>query len=1053
MYNKIVYTKIVGRTVLDNLLTFSNWEVIMFERFTEGAIKIIMLSQEEAKRTGHAFVGTEQILLGIIGQRHGIAAQALKRAGVYLRRTRHEIKKYVGRGNGFAAAEIPFTPRAKRVLEMSLSESKDMGQGFVGTEHILLALLGETEGVGMRTLRKMDIDIRYLRDIIYELIQENHEDIVRPLTKAERFMMERERRGSTTPTLDEFSENLSEDAWKGRLDPVLGREKEMNDLMAVLGRRSKNNPVLIGEPGVGKTAVAEGLAQLILNEKVPRYLDGSVVIALDLGSLLAGTKYRGEFEERIKRIVEEVQKDPSVVLLIDEIHMLVGAGAAEGAVDAANILKPALARGKLRCIGATTKDEYRKYIERDPALERRFQPILVEEPSVETTIQILRGLKSKLEKHHGLIFDHDAIEQAAILSDKYIRDRFLPDKAIDIMDEAAARVRLENRNLPRGMQIMLAEVHAALKEKEDALRDQSYIEAASHLENEMNLRTHLKIMKQSLEKSVLKGFTREKIDTVTANDIANVIAERTKIPVNKVSGTETIRLLDMENEIHKRIIGQHKAVSAISSAVRRARVGLRNPNRPIASFIFAGPTGVGKTELTKAVAAFLFSGKESLIRFDMSEYMEKHTVAKLIGSPPGYVGYSEGGQLTEAVRSKPYSLVLFDEVEKAHPDVFNLMLQILDDGRLSDSQGRVVDFTNVLVVMTTNLGAKTIERYSGIRPKEDIIYSDFDFIFNDHPFRKWEPLKASEKDNEFVKNVTKLVKDELNYFFRPEFLNRIDEIIIFSHLTKHDIWEISKIMLNQLIERLEIKGIELIIEEPVRAFLVEDGHDPIYGARPLRRTMMRHLEDILAEKCLSMDLRTGTVITVRRQTLKDIKKQCRQEGDITKLRNILMKATIRADSQKFDEKVPFSRFQNLYVMPARKTANLEEKFKILDEEFPNPYRRKDEEIFSTKILVDIKLPSNKKMLRSSYKKRTSKEQPLIFRMEDVKNQKSKSQENPDNRDPDLMKLVPPEFLPENKKKEANIEVNIVENKKSKKGGLFKAIRSFIRPKKAEKDNT
>lgn len=1002
----------------------------MFERFTEGAIKIIMLSQEEARKSGHSFVGTEQLLLGAIGQRHGIAAQSLRKVNVNIRRTRREIKRYVGRGNGFAASEIPFTPRAKRVLEMSVNESRDLGQGYVGTEHILLALLGETEGVAMRTLRKMQTDIRYLRELLYDAIEENSEDGLRPLTKAERFMTDRDRRASTTPTLDEFSENISEEAWKGKLDPVIGREQEINDLMAALARRTKNNPVLVGEPGVGKTAVAEGLAQLIINEKVPPFLEGSVIVALDLGSILAGTKYRGEFEERLKRIVDEVQNDSSVVLLIDEIHTLVGAGAAEGAVDAANILKPALARGKFRCIGATTKDEYRKYIERDPALERRFQPILVEEPSVETTIEILRGLKSKLEKHHGLIYDHQAIEQAAILADKYIGDRFLPDKAIDILDEAGARVRLENRYLPRGVNVMIEEVHAVLAEKENALRDQKYIEAATFLEQEVNLRTHLKIMKQSLNKNILKGFVRQEIDTVVSNDIANVISNVTRIPVNKISGSETARLLRMEDEIHKRIIGQHKAVVAVANAVRRARVGLRNPNRPIASFIFAGPTGVGKTELTKAVAAFLFAGKESMIRLDMSEYMEKHTVAKLIGSPPGYVGYSEGGQLTEAVRAKPYSLVLFDEVEKAHPDVFNLLLQILDDGRLSDSQGRVVDFTNVLIVMTTNLGAKTIERFSGIRPKEEVESSGIDFIYNGNPFRTWEPAKIVERDNEILKKINKFVKDELKYFFRPEFLNRIDEIIVFSHLGKYDIWEISKIMMEELVERLNRKGVDLIIEEPVRAFLVEDGHDPLYGARPLRRTIMRHLENVLAEKCLSMDLKIGTIITVKRETLDDIKKEHLKNESLDKLRNILMNATIREASQKMDKKVPFKNFQNQFAIPPRKNASFKEQFSALLLEFPNPNQRLDTEIYSENIIIDVKLPSKLQALHGTLNKKISREEPLVFREDMIKSEKQPEHS-------DLMDMVPDEIKNKKTKK-----VEKKSKRVKKKKGLLRTILDY-----------
>ena len=693
----------------------------MFEKFTEGAIKVIMLSQEEARRMGHNFVGTEQLLLGVIGQRHGIGARALKKIKITLKKARKEIELYIGRGTGFVASEIPFTPRAKRVLEMAVHEGKDLGQNFVGTEHILLALIAESDGVAMRTLDKLHVNIPQLKNLILAYIEETQEEILRPLTQAEKFLLERERKGSPTPTLDEYAENITKEAIDGNLDPVIGREKEIDDVIAVLARRTKNNPVLIGEPGVGKTAVAEGLAQLILTEKVPHFLDGSLIMALDLGSILAGTKYRGEFEERLKRIVEEAQNDTAVIVVIDEIHTLVGAGAAEGAVDAANILKPALARGKFRCIGATTNDEYRKYIERDPALERRFQPVRVEEPSVGTTIEILRGLRSKFEQHHTLSYHDKALEQAAILSDKYVADRYLPDKAIDVLDEAGARVRLENRRLPSGLQSLMKELQDTIKDKDECIKEHDFEAAKQLVDHEMEVRTHIRIMKQSALTKKKRGFVREDVDMVTENDISDVVSNWTGIPVNKLTGSESERLMKMEETIHERIIGQKHAVISVSKAIRRARVGLRNPNRPIASFIFAGPTGVGKTELTKALSDYMFSTEESMIRLDMSEFMEKHTVAKLIGSPPGYVGYNEGGQLTEAVRSKPYSVVLFDEVEKAHPDVFNLLLQILDDGRLSDSKGRVIDFTNTLIVMTTNLGSKIIERESGIKSKEELI--------------------------------------------------------------------------------------------------------------------------------------------------------------------------------------------------------------------------------------------------------------------------------------------------------------------------------------------
>ena len=847
----------------------------MFEKFTEGAIKVIMLSQEEARRMGHNFVGTEQLLLGVIGQRHGIGAKALKKLKVTLKKARKEIELYIGRGTGFVASEIPFTPRAKRVLEMAVHEGKDLGQNFVGTEHILLALIAESDGVAMRTLDKLGVDVHKLRNLIFSYIEETQEEILRPLTQAEKFLLERERKGSQTPTLDEFAENISKEAIDGNLDPVIGRQKEIDEVIAVLARRTKNNPVLIGEPGVGKTAVAEGLAQLILTEKVPDFLDGSLIMALDLGSILAGTKYRGEFEERLKRIVEEAQNDSAIIIVIDEIHTLVGAGAAEGAVDAANILKPALARGKFRCIGATTNDEYRKYIERDPALERRFQPVNVPEPSVGTTIEILRGLRSKFERHHTLSYHDDAIEQAAILSSKYIADRFLPDKAIDVLDESGARVRLENRRLPIGLRSLMHELQNAIRDKEDAVKRHDFGSAKQFLDHEMEVRTHMRIMKQSSLTEEMRGISRRDLDMVLENDVANVVSNWTGIPVTKISGSESERLLKMEEILHERIIGQEDAVIAVSKAIRRARVGLRNPNRPIASFIFAGPTGVGKTELTKALSDYMFGSEESMIRLDMSEYMEKHTVAKLIGSPPGYVGYNEGGQLTEAVRSQPYSVVLLDEVEKAHPDVFNLLLQILDDGRLTDSKGRLIDFTNTLIVMTTNLGSKVIERESGIKPKSQQEGSGLKLTTNEGIFG-WEPAPEVAQDSKIREKVKKLVNDELKNFFRPEFLNRIDEIIVFSHLTRRDLWEICDLMIKSLIARLKDKEINLIVRKPVQALLTDEGYDPLYGARPLRRAIMHYLEDELAEKCLSQTLYPRTRIIVDRKTLADKKNEIKE---------------------------------------------------------------------------------------------------------------------------------------------------------------------------------
>ena len=828
----------------------------MFEKFTEGAIKVIMLSQEEARRMGHNFVGTEQLFLGVVGQRQGLGAKALRSLNVTLKKARKEVENYIGRGTGFVASEIPFTPRAKRVLEMAVQEGKDIGQNYVGTEHILLALIAEEDGVAIRTIEKLGVDITQLRNKTLALIKENQEELLRPLSESEKRILDREGDVSSTPTLDEYTDNITKEAVEGRLDPVIGRDKEIFEVIKVLARRSKNNPVLIGEPGVGKTAVAEGLAQLILTQDIPNFLEGNVIMSLDLGSLLAGTKYRGEFEERLKRIVEEAQLDSTIILVIDEIHTLVGAGAAEGAVDAANILKPALARGKFRCIGATTMEEYRKYIERDAALERRFQPVQVKEPSVGVTIDILRGLRSKFERHHSLSYHDKAIEQAAILADKFIADRYLPDKAIDVLDEAGSRVRLENKRLPEGILLLLNELQETLSEKDICVREQDYDTASQLLDYEMEVRIQIQIMKQALQINEKAGLKRIHVDMVMEEDISEVIAGWTGIPMTKISETESKKLLNMEETLHERLIGQHQAIVSVSKAIRRARVGLRNPNRPIASFIFAGPTGVGKTELTKALASYMFGSEDVMVRLDMSEYMEKHTVAKLIGSPPGYVGYSEGGQLTEAVRSKPYTVVLFDEVEKAHPDVFNLLLQILDDGRLTDSKGRTIDFKNTLIIMTSNVGAKIIEKESGIqarKPNKSSLDINSDFLSS-----------ASDPvlDPNVFKRISFLVNEELKKYFRPEFLNRLDEIIVFSHLTRQDVKQISEIMIKQLQDRMKEKEIELEVRNNVKDILVEQGFDPIYGARPLRRAVMRLLEDNLAQEFLAKPLYPKTKLII-----------------------------------------------------------------------------------------------------------------------------------------------------------------------------------------------
>jgi len=830
----------------------------MFEKFTEGAIKVIMLSQEEARRMGHNFVGTEQLFLGVIGEGVGMGSKCLKSLGVTLKSARKEVEKYIGRGTGFVASEIPFTPRAKRVLEMAVQEGKDLGQNYVGTEHILLALIGEDDGVAIRTIENMGLDVAEIRTTILSLIKENQEELLKPLTPEQRRILDRDNVPNNIPTLDEYTDNITVEAMDGRLDPVIGRDKEIFEVIKVLARRRKNNPVLIGEPGVGKTAVAEGLAQLIVAKDVPQFLEGSLILALDLGSLLAGTKYRGEFEERLKRIIEEAQEESTVILVIDEIHTLVGAGAAEGAVDAANILKPALARGGFRCIGATTIEEYRKYIERDAALERRFQPVTVEEPSVQVTIDILRGLRSKFEKHHTLSYQDKAIEAAAILSEKFIADRYLPDKAIDVIDEAGSRVRLENKRLPEGVLLLLEELQSVLGEKEVAIREQDFEKAGQLLEYEMDIRVQIQVLKQALQINEKTSLKRVQIDQVMEEDIADVIAAWTGIPMNKISESESKNLLNMEETLHKRLIGQHQAIISVSKAIRRARVGLRNPDRPIASFLFAGPTGVGKTELTKALASYMFGTEDTMVRLDMSEYMEKHTVAKLIGSPPGYVGYSEGGQLTEAVRSKPYTVVLFDEVEKAHPDVFNLLLQILDDGRLTDSKGRVIDFKNTLIIMTSNIGSKIIERESGINfSKKNKTKSSFDLNLD-----YLSDNVDSEVTPEIYERTVELVNEELKKFFRPEFLNRIDEIIIFSHLTKQDVRKIADIMIKQLGDRLREKEITLEVTPKAKQVIIEEGFDPIYGARPLRRAVMRLLEDNLAKEFLSKTLYPNTRIVV-----------------------------------------------------------------------------------------------------------------------------------------------------------------------------------------------
>ncbi|MGF1488218.1 MAG: ATP-dependent Clp protease ATP-binding subunit [Prochloraceae cyanobacterium] len=789
----------------------------MFERFTEKAIKVIMLAQEEARRLGHNFVGTEQILLGLIGEGTGVAAKVLKSMGVNLKDARIEVEKIIGRGSGFVAVEIPFTPRAKRVLELSLEEARQLGHNYIGTEHLLLGLIREGEGVAARVLENLGVDLSKVRTQVIRMLGETAEVAATPGAPGGR---------TKTPTLDEFGSNLTQMAGEGKLDPVVGRQKEIERVIQILGRRTKNNPVLIGEPGVGKTAIAEGLAQRIANRDIPDILEEKRVVTLDIGLLVAGTKYRGEFEERLKKIMDEIRQAGNVILVIDEVHTLIGAGAAEGAIDAANILKPALARGELQCIGATTLDEYRKHIERDAALERRFQPVMVGEPTVEETIEILYGLRERYEQHHKLKILDEALEAAAKLSDRYISDRYLPDKAIDLIDEAGSRVRFLNSQLPPAAKELDKELRQILKQKDDAVRAQDFDKAGELRDREMEIKAEIKTIAQAK-----KNEQTDEDDSpfVDSEQIAHVVAAWTGIPVNKLTETESERLLHMEDTLHQRLIGQEDAVKAVSRAIRRARVGLKNPNRPIASFIFSGPTGVGKTELTKALATYFFGSEEAMVRLDMSEYMERHTVSKLIGSPPGYVGYNEGGQLTEAVRRRPYTVVLFDEIEKAHPDVFNLLLQILEDGRLTDAKGRTVDFKNTLLIMTSNIGSKVIEKGGG----------GLGFEFSE-----------DQTESQYHR-IRSLVMEELKQYFRPEFLNRIDEIIVFRQLSKAEVKEIADILLKEVFARLMEQEITLSVTEKFKDRLVEEGYNPAYGARPLRRAIMRLLEDVLAEEILS----------------------------------------------------------------------------------------------------------------------------------------------------------------------------------------------------------
>ena len=795
----------------------------MFEHFTSEAIKVVMLAQEEARRLGHNFVGTEQILLGLIGEGTGVAAKVLTELGVTLKDARREVERIIGRGSGFVPTEIPFTPKVKSLFEQSFKEARILGHNYISTEHLLLGLTEAGEGVAAKVLQNLGLELSQVRTEVIRYLGE-----VASVSAGGRSGQQRRNQALS---IEEFGRNLTKLAAEGKLDPVVGREKEIERAIQILGRRTKNNPVLIGEPGVGKTAIAEGLALRIINQDVPDILQNKQVISLDMGSVVAGTRFRGDFEERLKKIMEEIRSEGNIILVIDEVHTLVGAGGTEGGMDAANILKPALARGELQCIGATTLDEYRQHIERDAALERRFQPIMVGEPSVEETIQILHGLRSAYEQHHKVKISDAALVAAANLSDRYISDRFLPDKAIDLIDEAGSRVRLRNSLVSENRE-MKRELVQVNKAKQEAVRTQDFDKAGPLRDRELELEKQLLAEPQN-DKTVSSPIVDEE-------DIAQIVASWTGVPVNKLTESESELLLHLEDTLHQRLIGQEQAVTAVSKAIRRARVGLKNPNRPIASFIFSGPTGVGKTELAKALASYFFGSEEAIIRLDMSEFMERHTVSKLIGSPPGYVGYDEGGQLTEAVRRKPYSLVLFDEIEKAHPDVFNMLLQMLDDGHLTDAKGRKVDFKNTLLIMTSNIGSKVIEKGGG--------GLGFEFSQNE--------AEAS------YNRIRTLVNEELKAYFRPEFLNRIDDMIVFTQLKKDEIKQIAEIMLREVFGRLGEKGITLEVTENFKDRVVQEGYNPSYGARPLRRAIVRLLEDSLAEALLSGQITQGDTAIV-----------------------------------------------------------------------------------------------------------------------------------------------------------------------------------------------
>ncbi len=799
----------------------------MFERFTDRARRVVVLAQEEARMLNHNYIGTEHILLGLIHEGEGVAAKGLESLGISLEGVRAQVEEIIGQGQQAPSGHIPFTPRAKKVLELSLREALQLGHNYIGTEHILLGLIREGEGVAAQVLVKLGADLNRVRQQVIQLLSgyQGKEAVTQGGPA--------EGTPSTSLVLDQFGRNLTAAAREGKLDPVIGRDLEIERVMQILSRRTKNNPVLIGEPGVGKTAVVEGLAQAIAKNDVPETLKDKQLYSLDLGALVAGSRYRGDFEERLKKVLKEIKTRGDIIIFIDEIHTLVGAGAAEGAIDAASILKPMLARGELQTIGATTLDEYRKHIEKDAALERRFQPIQVKEPSVAHTIEILKGLRDRYETHHRVSITDGALAAAANMADRYISDRFLPDKAIDLIDEAGSRLRIKRMTAPAELREFDEKIAEARKAKESAIDGQDFEGAAALRDKEKTLIAE----KQEAEKN-WKATDLDKVTEVDEELIAQVLSASTGIPVFKLTEEETARLLRMEDELHRRVIGQDQAIKALSQAIRRTRAGLKDPKRPGGSFIFAGPSGVGKTELSRTLASFLFGDETALIQLDMSEYSERHTASRLFGAPPGYVGYDEGGQLTEKVRRRPFSVVLFDEIEKAHPDIFNSLLQVLEDGRLTDSQGRTVDFKNTVIIMTTNLGTRDISKSLGLG-----------FANADDDLTNYDRMKGK-------------VQDELKNHFRPEFLNRIDDVIVFHQLTKDQIINIVDLMVANLDERLKAKDMGIELTQAAKDLLAARGYDPLLGARPLRRVIQREIEDALSERILFGELKAGEIIVV-----------------------------------------------------------------------------------------------------------------------------------------------------------------------------------------------